>query len=201
MQATARRNRGWTTWRTTWASPRPRWWKYAQVGDWVNLMRQEGILADTMDMSAFILKTDTQNRSSQILERFLKLEELLLERLEEGGRDFSLKKLNEEAMERGIAHSSVKKLKTILYYLTIKSCIDKNKREEGDEEEQEAGGQHAFLRLLVSLPVLREQYLRRRDLCRFAVRRLYELAPPGKDPAGEKQDVLVEFSLVGLYQD
>ena len=173
----------------------------AQVVDCVNLMRQEGILADTMDMSAFILKTDTQNRSSQILERFLKLEELLLERLEEGGRDFSLKKLNEEAMERGIAHSSVKKLKTILYYLTIKSCIDKNKREEGDEEEQEAGGQHAFLRLLVSLPVLREQYLRRRDLCRFAVRRLYELAPPGKDPAGEKQDVLVEFSLVGLYQD
>lgn len=44
----------------------------------INLMRQEGLLADSMDMSAYILKTDTENRSAQILNRFAKLEEFLL---------------------------------------------------------------------------------------------------------------------------
>ena len=39
----------------------------------INLMRQEGLLADSMDMSAYILKTDTENRSAQILSRFAKL--------------------------------------------------------------------------------------------------------------------------------
>ena len=30
----------------------------------VNLMRQEGLLADTQDMSAYILASDTENKSS-----------------------------------------------------------------------------------------------------------------------------------------
>ena len=39
----------------------------------VNLMRQEGLLADTQDMSAYMLDSDTENKSSLILERFAKL--------------------------------------------------------------------------------------------------------------------------------
>ena len=40
----------------------------------INLMRQEGLLADAQDMSAYILKSDSQNKSLQILDRFAKLE-------------------------------------------------------------------------------------------------------------------------------
>ena len=42
----------------------------------VNLMRQEGLLADTQDMSAYILASDTEYKSSLILDRFAKLEKL-----------------------------------------------------------------------------------------------------------------------------
>ena len=36
----------------------------------VNLMRREGILADTLDMSAYILATEKENRAVNLLERF-----------------------------------------------------------------------------------------------------------------------------------
>ena len=86
----------------------------------INMMRQEGLLADSMDMSAYILKTDSENRSEQILNRFAKLEEFLLRHIEEQGSDFSLKELNEAATNAGVAYSSVKNIRTLLYYLTIK---------------------------------------------------------------------------------
>lgn len=47
------------------------------VIDCVNLMRQEGLLADSMDMSAYLYKQDTQNRSMQTLSRFARLEQFL----------------------------------------------------------------------------------------------------------------------------
>ena len=68
----------------------------------INLMRQEGLLADSIDMSAYILKTDTENRSAQILNRFAKLEEFLLNRIAEQGADYSLKELNEAALAEGV---------------------------------------------------------------------------------------------------
>lgn len=57
----------------------------------VELMRQEGLLADSMDMSAYIFKSDTENRSAQTLRRFAKLEEFLLNQMTEQGIDLSLK--------------------------------------------------------------------------------------------------------------
>lgn len=44
----------------------------------VNLMQEIGLLADTQDMSAFIRRADSQNKSLQILERFVKLERYLI---------------------------------------------------------------------------------------------------------------------------
>lgn len=68
----------------------------------VNLMRQEGLLADSLDMSAYILANDTENKSSLILDRFAKLEYYLLSQLTEDGCEFNLKELNEQAHSEGI---------------------------------------------------------------------------------------------------
>ena len=78
----------------------------SEVVDCVNLMRQEGLLADSQDMSAYILKTDSQNRSSHILERFVKLEQFIFTHIEEQGNGLALKELNEAALEAGISNSS-----------------------------------------------------------------------------------------------
>ena len=84
----------------------------------VNLMRQEGLLADSLDMSAYILANDAENKSSLILDRFAKLEYYLLSQLTEDGCEFNLKELNEQAHSEGITVSSVKNLRTLMDLLT-----------------------------------------------------------------------------------
>lgn len=46
-------------------------------------MRMEGILADSLDMTAYIFRADNENRSATILNRYAKLEKFLLSRLVE----------------------------------------------------------------------------------------------------------------------
>ena len=99
------------------------------VIDCVSVMRQEGLLADSMDMSACIFKQDTRNRSAQTLDRFAKLERFLFGQIGYEERGFALKELNEAALDGGILHASVRDIRTILYYLTIKGYIAK--QEEG----------------------------------------------------------------------
>lgn len=97
-----------------------------EVINCVNLMRQDGLLADSMDMSAYIQATDTENKSALVLDRFSKLEQFLLRQLAEEGIEISLKELNERALAEGITTSSVKNLRTLLYFLTIKSYMRKS---------------------------------------------------------------------------
>jgi len=130
------------------------------VIDCVSVMRQEGLLADSMDMSAYIFKQDTRNRSAQALDRFAKLEQFLLGQIEYEERGFALKELNEAneaALDGGISHVSVRDIRTILYYLTIKGCIAK----------QEKGGQHVIITPLMAQDRLLEKFGRRIELCHF----------------------------------
>lgn len=127
------------------------------VIDCVSVMRQEGLLADSMDMSAYIFKQDTRNRSAQALDRFAKLERFLLGQIGYEERGFALKELNEAALDGGISHVSVRDIRTILYYLTIKGCIAK----------QEKGGQHVIITPLMAQDRLLEKFGRRIELCHF----------------------------------
>jgi ATP-dependent DNA helicase RecQ len=80
----------------------------------INLMREEGLLADSMDLSAFIRRTDTKNRSALILNRFAKLEEFLIDRLLSEPKDFSYKEVNDEAISSGIPKATIKDIETII---------------------------------------------------------------------------------------
>lgn len=156
----------------------------------VNLMRQEGLLADSQDMSAFISATDTENRSVKILERFMKLEAFLLSQILEDGCTFNLKELNELALSDGIRTSSVKSLRTLIYYLTIKEYIHKPNY---------IGANTVQLVPKLEMSKLEEKRRLRYELCRFILDVLYEKAGSSAVTDGEVRPVL--FSLVNLYEE
>ena len=163
----------------------------------INLMRQEGILSDSMDMSAYILKSDTENRSAQILNRFAKLEEFILNRIADEGSDSSLKELNEAAQAAGITGSSVKNIRTLLYFMTIKGYIWKGNKKSDEADNASETTQHALIAPTMEIPRLTQKFYRRIDICRFIVSNLYDIAQKSDS---QKEMAAVQFSLVDLHR-
>ena len=95
----------------------------AEVIQAVSLMRQEGILADSRDMTALIHKTDNEKKSLKRFESFAKLEQFLLAMVisRDNEIEISYKELNESALKADIQDSTIRNIRTILYFLSIKS--------------------------------------------------------------------------------
>ena len=155
----------------------------------INLMRQEGMLEDYSDMSAYIYDSDSQHKSTLVLDRFSKLERFILSKMTDEGASFGFKELNEEAQNEGITTSNVKHIRTLLHYLTIKNYIAK-------EENRDSFS----VNLVPSLDLKRlmDKFERRIEICRFILGELYSKATPDGDADAEKKPV--EFSLVGLFK-
>ena len=154
----------------------------------INLMRQEGLLEDYSDMSAYIYDSDSQHKSMLILERFAKLERFILSKLTEEGVSFGFKELNEDAQNEGIPTSNVKNIRTILYYLTIKNYIAKQEYRDNFS---------VSLMPSLDLKCLMDKFEKRIQICRFILGELYAKTTPGEENNAEKKPV--EFSLVGLF--
>src|SRR5690554_3729116 len=60
----------------------------------IHLLREEKILADAKDLTAFIKKRENKNRSFHIVETYSKLENFLFPEIEEQERILSIKELN-----------------------------------------------------------------------------------------------------------
>ena len=155
----------------------------------INLMRQEGLLEDYSDMSAYIYDSDSQHKSTLVLDRFAKLERFILSKLTDEGASFGFKELNEEAQNEGITTSNVKNIRTILHYLTIKNYITK-------EENRDSFSVNLVPSL--DLKLLMDKFERRIDICRFILGELYGKTTPNEESDAEKKPV--EFSLVGLFK-
>lgn len=86
----------------------------------VEKLRTAGILARDEDMSAYL-------RTNQVrkLNLYAKLETHILSIISEGQTRQSLKELNESAIKNGITSSSVKDIKTILFFWIIRGYIEK----------------------------------------------------------------------------
>ncbi|MBQ8958533.1 MAG: RecQ family ATP-dependent DNA helicase [Bacteroidales bacterium] len=154
----------------------------------VNLMRQEGILADSMDISAYI--EHSENRSKQIFEQFAKLEQFIISTLAQSETEFSFKKLNDMAAEAKIP-SSIKRIKTLLYFLSVKAYIRK-------KEDAHTGLVQAILSQ--DLEQTQKKCERRFDICRFVIDRLYSLALE-KPYSDENQGVIVQFSVISMLRE
>lgn len=92
----------------------------------IQILREENILANTKDLTAFVLKTDTENKSLNVLKRYAALEQFLIGQLSGEGQCINLKELNESAVSSGVKNATVNAFKTVLYYWTIKKYIKKS---------------------------------------------------------------------------
>ena len=146
----------------------------------VNLMRQEGILADSRDMQALVAKSTTRRE----LENTLRLEQFLLMHLAEENRELNYKQLNEEAHRAGLAYCTVRRIRTLLYFLSLKDYVRKEEHSFSDS---------VNLRLQVSVETTLKRFEQRVGLCRFVVDRLYE-------QKNDSETTLVSFSLVELLK-
>ena len=154
----------------------------------INMMKSIKLLEDASDMTAYIYYSDTENKSMQTLERMLKLEEYMMSRLSDDKcSSFNLKELNEQAHNVGIKQASIKDIKTITYFWTIKGYIKKSEYYSQNRTDYEP---------MLSLERLTEKRLQRAQICRFIIQELYS---KNKDTfKANNEQCLVDFSLVGL---
>jgi len=91
-----------------------------EVIEVIYLLREEKILADTKDLTAFI-KAGNDKQSRKIVKSFLDIEKILLSKLENETKSFHIKQLNQEIEDEGIKGCSPIRIKNILNFWAIKN--------------------------------------------------------------------------------
>ncbi len=154
----------------------------------VNLMRQEGILADSQDMSAFL--EHSENKSKQIFEQHARLERFILTSLADTESRWTYKSLNEQAIASNIP-SSIKKITTILNFLSTRNLIKKK--------------ESAYSNLINAIPCQDleqslQKIIRRMGICQFIIDQLYAIAA-NKHSNNDNNSKTIQFSVVTLLKD
>lgn len=158
----------------------------------INLLRDENILADQKDLTAFINKADSENRSLSVLNAFCEIEKCFLSRVQEAGETFSLKELNEEFESLGCKGVNPNRIKTVINFWTIKNWIQR--------QNQGFSRNHVHVASKLDKAVLTDGLEKRHDLARFIVGYLYEKCVHSDDPPNN-QEHLVEFSVHELKDE
>ena len=153
----------------------------------VERMRQEGILADSKDISAYLQDAgDSERKSQMLLERFAKLEQYILNHIPDDSLRISYKQLNENAVNDGINASKEKDIKTILYFLTIKGYTHKKEDAVHNIEISRQADLESTIR----------RFEKRLEISRFTVEWLYKLAFDAEKK--NVADQAIQFSVVEL---
>ncbi len=150
----------------------------------VERMRQEGILADSKDISAYMQDAYKSERITQgLLVRYAMVEKYIFDLISEGTVKMSIKQMNDEAVNRGIESSTEKILRTIINFLTMTGYVKKI----------EDGLHNIEIRLLANYEASFTRLGKRLEVCRFAIKWIYQLA---FDTESKKRAVL--FSEIEL---
>lgn len=160
-----------------------------EVIDCINAMREAKLLKNESDMEAYIFKESNANKSKRILEEFAKLEKFILSLSDNQEEDYNLKSLNEKAINSNIA-SSVKNLRTLLYFLSIKGYLEKTENK---------FYQRVRIGFDLQKSVLLKKHQRRIDICNFIIDRLFAMAAEYKHNKDWSQSVT--FSMVKLFNE
>ena len=159
----------------------------SEVVSAVERMRQEGILADSKDISAYLLDSgESERKSKTLLERFAKLEQYILSHIPDESLQISCKQLNDNAVNDGIITSKEKDIRTLLYFLTIKGYTRK--------KEDAVHNMEIMRRLDMDTTIRR--FEKRLEISRFAVEWLYKLAAETRKENEESKSI--QFSVVEL---
>ncbi len=158
-----------------------------KVVETINLLREEGLLSDHQDLTAYIKRVERKNKTANILNRFVQLERYILSQIDEEQLCYNLKEINDGALNDGIKSSTVKNIKTVLYYWTIRSLIKKQL----DNSEKKT----AIIPNISKEKIL-EKINKRIDIAEFVVDYLYQKCQSNADD--NKEEILVQFSLLEL---
>ncbi len=172
----------------------------SEVVSAVRRMRQERILADTKDMTAYLYDIgSTQRKSQQILENYVTLERYIIEQLlKEESLNVSYKQLNDNAVRNGIETSTEKSIRTLLNFLKIRDYIEK----------KEDGARNIVIAPKSDAKSISNRFERRVEACRFIFQWLYRIAEKEKgsknsqpETATENSHGFVQFSIVKLCDE
>ena len=162
--------------------------KKSDVVSVVERMRQEGILADSKDISAYLNDAgDSEHKSRRLLDQFAKLERYILENIHNDILRISCKQLNDNAQKEGITSSTEKRIRTLLYFLTIKGYTAKI----------EDASHNVELVLKSDQENIIKRFEKRLAICQFAIEWLYNQPI---SPVGDKNKC-VQFSIVELLNE
>ena len=146
----------------------------------VDRMRQEGILADTRDISAYLQDiSDTQRKPQQMLEKYAKLERYILEHIPDDSLQITYKQFNDNAVHDGITTSTEKQIRTLLYFLVVKGYAHK----------KEDGVRNLIVTRDKDIETIIKRFERRIEVCRFIIERLYSLAEKEEHLAANKHPI------------
>jgi ATP-dependent DNA helicase RecQ len=158
----------------------------------INLLREENILADAKDLTAFIKKAENINRSLKIVDSFSQIEKFLLPLFEESEKTFHIKALNEDAEVKGCKDVTPSKIKTIINFWAIKNWIK--------QHNQEYSKNHMVILCVQPKETLIEKLEKRHELAKFIVEYLFKKSSI-KTSEDDKEEVLVEFSVHELKDE
>ncbi|TCS87190.1 ATP-dependent DNA helicase RecQ, partial [Anseongella ginsenosidimutans] len=159
----------------------------------VNLLREEKILADGKDLTAFIRKGENKNRSLDIVKTFNRIEDFLVPIIEEQETTFHLKELNEKAQAQGYEDTNTNRIKTVINFWAIKNWIKR--------QQLPYSKNHVNIRSLHPKAILEDKLKKRHDLATFIIELLHErsrLSAPVAEAT--KEELLVEFSVHELKE-
>ncbi|MGN1229468.1 MAG: RecQ family ATP-dependent DNA helicase [Prevotella sp.] len=156
----------------------------------VERMRQEGILADSKDISAFLRDAgETEHKSTRLLERFMKLERYILEHIPDESLCISYKQLNDNAQKEGIDTATEKDIRTLLFFLTIK----------GYTRKKEDAARNIKLSRQGNMDSILSRFEKRMEICQFTIEWLYKLMPSTTEE--ETKNKGIQFSVIELLND
>jgi ATP-dependent DNA helicase RecQ len=157
----------------------------------IQLLRDEKILADAKDLTAFIKKGENSNRSLAILEKYRQLEAFFFSHLSEEETTINLKELNEQATEKGCKDASPNKLKTVINFWVIKNWVKRKSLEYSKNHVQ----------MILSQPKaeLAGKMEKRHEFGRVIVEYLFQKATSVAAKA-DNDEILIEFSVQELRE-
>lgn len=91
----------------------------------INLLREERIIADTKDLTAYIKKNENKTKLIGLISSFQNIEEIILSKFSENEIDLNIKEVNKIAEELGIRETSVNNIKLLLNFLGVINLIKK----------------------------------------------------------------------------
>lgn len=156
----------------------------------INALKEEKILADMKDLSAFIKPVHGPNNALGILGSYIKLERFLLSAIKPDETAYHIKALNEDAFENGCMDVSVNRIITIVNFWAIKNLI---KRRYSLNSKH-----HIELEYLYPKERMEGSITRRYELCIFILEYLYENTTDKKTGPGSEQHI--EFSVLELKE-